>query len=521
MRQEERSRGNRLGRNGWLLVVAGLPLVAVLAVTRFGLGVSTDSVAYIAEARSFRDGRPLELPVGIYEIYEDVEIGRDSIAAAHFPPLFPVVLALGGADDDPASSGRALNALLLAATVLLVAFMVERHTGSRGAALLAASFIALSPALLRTHAMVWSEPLFIALGVLGLLVLARYLEEGRVSTLVTASVVLGLAWLTRYAGIAFVLTGVLVLAVAGPRPRKRRIVLLLVISSVPMAAFLIAMAFAGASGGGYTLAPHVPALPVLQEGAMSLRTLVLPGGMPSLLTLLAWLPVVAIVVAVLVRRTRTPSGRSDTKLAALPLVLYAFLPVYAAVLFLSLTTFAEPVSLEERMFVPVYVVAVALLACTLGRGLSKRRLARGTVLFVLAGLLVANSTAGAVLVRQGVTEERGFTSPSWASSDGGGRISALPRSTRIYSNFPEAVYITAGRSARLLPKLRLSDGRANPRYAAQLAQVAGEVRDGRGAVVFFTVGHRDHLPGVFALTNALGTAPSTADAVSYHWTRTP
>jgi hypothetical protein len=94
LRQEERSRGNPLVRHGWLVIVAGVSVVAVLATTRFGLGVSTDSVAYIAEARSLVTGAPLEVPTGIYEIYEDVETGRDSIAGAHFPPLFPVVLTL-------------------------------------------------------------------------------------------------------------------------------------------------------------------------------------------------------------------------------------------------------------------------------------------------------------------------------------------------------------------------------------------------------------------------------------------
>lgn len=521
-RREPRSAGKRLVLHGWLLIVAVVPLVAVLATTRSGLGVSTDSVTYIAEARSFREGRGLQVPIGISEIYDEVETGREFVNATHFPPLLPLVLALlGGSDEEPASAGRGLNALLLATTVVAVAFMVQRSTGSRGIALLAVCVIALSPAVLRTHAMLWSEPLFVALGVLGLLALARYLEQGRVPTLVAASVAVGLAWLTRYAGIAFVLTGLVGLAVTGPRPRNRPVVLFGVLSSVPMTAFLITMATAEASGGGYTLAPHAPGVVALREGGESVRAWVFPGGIPSLMGVIVWVAVLGIVSAVFVRRTRTSCRGSDTELPALRLVLSIFLLLYAGVLLFSIVMFAEHVPLDERLLVPAYVVAVALVACTLGRGRTERHLGGGIMLFVLGGLTAATAAAGSVLMANGATDHRGFTSPSWAHANDIGQISGLPTSTRIYSNFPEAVYLTAGRPAWLLPKLKLSDGRPNPRYAAQLAQVADDVRDGRGAVVFFTMGGRSHLPDQRAVTAALGSAPTALDVISCLWVTTP
>ncbi|MDQ4071225.1 MAG: glycosyltransferase family 39 protein [Actinomycetota bacterium] len=517
---DPRSAGSLLVRHGWLLIAAAVALVAVLATTRSGLGASTDSVAYVAQARSLRESRTLQVPTGIYEVYEEVDTARDWVAGPHFPPLFPAVLALIGASDNPTSSGRGLNASLLAATVLAVAFMVQRHTGWRGTALLAAGLVALSPAVLGTHAMLWSEPLFIALGLLGLLGLARYLEQESLPTLVAASVAIALAWLTRYAGIALVLTGLLVLVLSGPRPRGRRAALFLVLTSVPMLAFLLTMAVAGNSGGGYTLAPQAPSVSVLRQGGETLTAWALPSGIPALPGLFAWLAAVGMVSVVLARSARTSPRKPATNLSALRLPLSAFLLLYAAVLLGAIVMFAEHVPPEERMLVPAYVVAVALVACMFGRGLTERRLARGAVLFALAGLIVATAGAGSVLMSRGAADNRGFTSPVWAYANDVGQLSSLPASARIYSNFPEAVYLAAGRPARLLPKLELTDGRANPRYGAQLARLADDVRDGRSAVVFFTIGTRPQLPDQQALTTALGMTPTGADVVSYHWVTT-
>ena len=239
--------------------------------------------------------------------------------------------------------------------------------------------------------------------------------------------------------------------------------------------------------------------------------------MRALPVLGAWLVASGLASLVLVRGTPTAGNGSDSRRSAVGLVLSVFLLAYAAVLLGSIVMFAEHVPLDGRMLVPAYVVTVALVACTVGRVHTADRLARGTVLLVLAGIIAATGTAGSLLVIDGVKESRGFMSPSWAYANDVGQVSAMPSSARLYSNFPEAVFLATGRPARLLPSMRFSDGRRNPDYTAQLARLAGQFRDGRAAVVFFTMEGRRELPDTTALSRALGTAPSSSDLLGHYW----
>ena len=95
-------------------------------------------------------------------------------------------------------------------------------------------------------------------------------------------------------------------------------------------------------------------------------------------------------------------------------------------------------------------------------------------------------------------------------------ISELRFPARIYSNYPEAIYVTTGRHARLLPRLMLPQGRPNPRYGDQLAQVVADVRQGDGVIVLFTIAERSHLTTAEDLSWALGMQPqSLEDALIY------
>jgi hypothetical protein len=166
-----------------LFLLAGSAFLAGLLAGREGLGVTTDSVTYVAEARHVLDGEGLLVPAGLHEIYGPVATDADLVLTGHFPPLYPVVLALTGAARDPVRSGRWLNAVLLGVSAVLVALLVLHHRRSRWAAVGAAACFVLSPITLRVHSMVWSESLFVALGLLGLLQVAGWIVHRRQSML--------------------------------------------------------------------------------------------------------------------------------------------------------------------------------------------------------------------------------------------------------------------------------------------------------------------------------------------------
>jgi hypothetical protein len=147
-----------------------------------------DSVSYLIMAQVFSPFQPASQAVA-------AAFARE----AFYPPLFPLVLALGGAAHDFAWA-HVLTALLLAAALPVVYLLGARWLESRWAALLATLCIALLPSLWINAKGILSEPLFCLLLALTLLV-REGMEEGRAKIIALSFLLAALA-LTRTAGLA-------------------------------------------------------------------------------------------------------------------------------------------------------------------------------------------------------------------------------------------------------------------------------------------------------------------------------
>ena len=228
---------------------AALALLAVLGVwlllysTPQGLGLNDDLIGYIAGARSLLSGQ------GYREIWI-VSAGP----VTHFPPGFPGALALVGllTGLDPLRGARLLNGLLFGLNTFAGGWLAFRMTGSRLAGLLTALLFILTPALLRVHSNAMSEPLYIFLTLVTFLLLDVYFvvatspkgkgDRGEGARwLIAAGCVIGLAYLTRYAGLALLATGVAALIVlhSGWRTRLARSAVLIAGALPWMAAWAI------------------------------------------------------------------------------------------------------------------------------------------------------------------------------------------------------------------------------------------------------------------------------------------
>ena len=96
----------------FLIVIAGTLLV--LRATPEGLGLSDDSIAYIAGARSLLAG----------DGYREAWLATNGYVT-HFPPGFPSALTvLGWFGLDPLRGARFLNALLFGVNAGLVGILV-------------------------------------------------------------------------------------------------------------------------------------------------------------------------------------------------------------------------------------------------------------------------------------------------------------------------------------------------------------------------------------------------------------
>jgi 4-amino-4-deoxy-L-arabinose transferase-like glycosyltransferase len=99
-----------------------------------------------------------------------------------------------------------------------------------------------SVTLLSVHSMAWSEPTFIFLIVLSLMLCTRYLSVPSMAVLIFACLAVGLAMVTRYAGIPMfitVLVGLYFLGNTSPVTKLLRVTIASVVCCFPVTLWLV------------------------------------------------------------------------------------------------------------------------------------------------------------------------------------------------------------------------------------------------------------------------------------------
>ncbi|MFZ6026466.1 MAG: hypothetical protein ACOYYS_02010 [Chloroflexota bacterium] len=208
--------GGRPARGWWLallLASASIAVAALLYLTRDGAGVSGDAVHYMQGADNLLAGRG----------YSRLKAEGTTVPITAFPPFFSVVLAGLGLFLPVFDAARLLNALLLGGSVVLLGSLVFRLSGSGVYALLAGWLLMYAESIVRIHAWVMSEPLFIFLSLLALWWVNDYLFTRRWPPLLAAGLVVGAAALTRYAGLALIPAIGLIVLFSGREKGLRRL----------------------------------------------------------------------------------------------------------------------------------------------------------------------------------------------------------------------------------------------------------------------------------------------------------
>src|SRR5215212_5707357 len=194
----------------FLISIAGIFLI--LKATPNGLGLSDDSIAYIAGARSMAAG----------EGYREAWLASNQ-PVTHFPPAFSSVLAFFGLFGvDPLRAVRWVNALLFGLNAALLGILGWRMTPSLTAGVVLAALFVTSGEMFSIHAVAMSEPLFIFLSLLAFWMFDLYFERHHHWLwIIACGTFVGMAYLTRYAGLALVVTFVAALLILHTTWKKR------------------------------------------------------------------------------------------------------------------------------------------------------------------------------------------------------------------------------------------------------------------------------------------------------------
>ena len=225
-----------------LLILSLAGGVVVFEATQNGPGGFSDSVEYIVTARNFLNGSGL----GLF-----MPSGRFVLTYLH-PPLYSLLLSgIGVWGIDLLGAARWSNIILFAVTIFINGLIFLRFSRIPSLAVLAGLLTLSFPVVLEVFTQAISEPLFLFLFSFSSFLLLHYLQRHSERSLFAAAVVGGLMPVTRYVGVAFLLSAGLCVLWFTPGSWKKRIgrtFLFGLFAVLPLAIWFAALSFG--SGGG-------------------------------------------------------------------------------------------------------------------------------------------------------------------------------------------------------------------------------------------------------------------------------
>ncbi len=493
-------------RSSWIVIVLALTGVGVMlfATSQCGIGISPDSVGYIATARHIAAGKGV--------------VTYDNRPLIVYPPLYPTLLAVVSSflGADVVSTARLVQAILFGLIIFLSGILFLRYMRNCvTCALLGTASVLVGYPLVQVSLMAWSEPLFIVLVLFYLLLSDIYVAQNdSIAILLLLAVSVALATLTRYVGALLVVTGLVSVGLAAFRSHtssskiKHALVLLLV-STLPLVLWLMRNYFLS---GTLTGPRNKSKYSLIQNGILTLARTVswyipVPSGLVkyeqvllsrtvgiAILGLLA--ATIAVSVFILLRRTEKPIRIRSISWELYPTIV--FVVAYVGFLIFSSTWVAYD-RISHRLLSPIYVPLTSLGFITwygiLGAFTGRRedpKFRNYLMVFSITVMLIYPTISAFSMVKRARAEGLGYNDRYWASSETIQYLQEHASECAItYTNVPVALYIRAGIVAKMSPRRTYYN---SPDVANNLAHLKGTwPAEQKACLVWFDRVNRDYL----------------------------
>ena len=205
---------------------SALAFFLVLIITKpYGLGVLSDSISYLVAGDNFSKCNGLTVFDSIYH---------------RWPPLFPIFIGfLEKLNIDILTSLRYFYSLVFAFIVILFGNILKQYIKTFLLFSFAMATLVFSSPLLLSISWVMSEGLFTFTVIIGYYYLHRYFHSQSYKHLVLLSFSIGLTAVTRYVGVLFILSTVIILLLFTNKDRHKKIGLFLIISCLPLFVWIV------------------------------------------------------------------------------------------------------------------------------------------------------------------------------------------------------------------------------------------------------------------------------------------
>jgi len=437
----------------WLLaIVAGLlGATLVIVVTQSpGPGIEPDSTSYVGAGESFARHATYRVPMSDWQ-------SPDSTAPlSHFPPGYPTAIALPILAGIPAvQSARVVNAVAAFIDVGLATLLVASATGLGTAAIAAVAILVMRPFVLN-HLSMLSEPLFLAVLVATLALMALVATATDPRQQARRAFVAGLlgaaATLTRYAGVAIGGAVVLwmIILPGSLRARLRRGAIALLPQGILVGAWLVHVHRTSGVHAIRSIGTYGGFGATLRMGAATTVAWLVPLSADQSLPGRRWLALLLLIALAAITGAGTRRAAPPTR--AVVAASFTLAICYALVIVVSRLLADPGIPFDERILIPLFTLALIVAALAAhGWWAGVHLPARIIGAIILVGWLVASASASYDEADAALDTGVDFAQDDWRDSPlvAWARDSAAHQ--QIYTNWPPVMFFHAGRASHELP----------------------------------------------------------------------
>ena len=457
------------------LVIALIAFFTIYVSTNKGIGISVDSVAYLKYSDAILDWSKSEFITG------------------HWPPLYPIVLALASLPFDSSLEGaRWFHSLLYAANVLLIPIFLLRGDKPLALYQLGFSIILLtSPSFFSIHMMAWSEPLFILTVTAGFHFLIQ--KNPTKFQLILSALLIGLSYSVRYAGLFFVFGVAFCLILNHKRDFTEKFRLAALYFSLALIpAFLVTFLHIQIvdSATNRHLLFHPPSWGKVFQGITVLRDWYMPLNLKwaSVAALLLWAFAAfdQFFTAIHTHKIEVPVEkkiRSLNKYAALTCLVLSV--GYTSFILVSITFVDAYIPLDNRILAPTYIF---LIGSFINTTIYSKPILRAGLVFILITMIMTNAFQHRQVIEKAIKNVIGFMTHIEISKPFIEKLSSLSndnKNLKIYSNGTNFLYLANKTVAvPFVKKYEPATKLSNPQFKENYKKMLDETKSGNAVIVY-------------------------------------
>jgi 4-amino-4-deoxy-L-arabinose transferase-like glycosyltransferase len=485
---------------GFILIIIGY-FVIIFITNKWGIGFSPDSAGYLAGARSIISGKGISF---IYDLYGNPlktwlpYMDNETLNLFPWPPFFPLILSVFGfIKINLVLAGRMLIAVLFGANIFLVTHIVKKYLKSYFLMAFAFIFLITSRDMIQIHSMLWSEPLFIFLSLLGFVFLFDFLENNKIIFLLAASLFFSLANFTRTIGISLIAVCAVAVLFYSELKIKKRIIysgISILIGFLPFAIWTLINKFIYNSSPAELIFRPIRVIYYAKIlNTISLWVFNNKTSEKIRIILIAVLIIIIISMASFIafknkKRYMEKNYKINSKITG---ILLFFILFYLAALLFGRIFFDESIVIDDiRMLIPVLISIFIIFLFFLKR-FTDFYFAKENVkilAYVFCGFLIATSFSNNNAVEL-YKNGQWYSNEVWFQSETIKELKIQQAQIPIYTNEPGAIYLFLGRNPNYLPiKQNIHTSRENPNYQKDLDKIMKEIKEKDGLLVLFDRG---------------------------------